>query len=113
MEDNNIYVKQKNGRYKPYGMRCDENYLGDGIWYVRHREHSFGTTNVDYMAELLKIGDVQKPIDIPKVCSIEEYCDYILDSIEFNEMVNKGFSLNDLVHKLVALILEKNEEAHK
>ena len=112
--DNCVYMKLPNGRYKPFGMRFDENYLPDGIWYVRHGEYSFGTTNVDhYLSGLFKLGESQRPIDIPKLCSMQEYVDYVLYSDEFKELTKKSFNLVELTSKLVALILEKNEEIHK
>ena len=109
--DDCIYVREKNGRYRPFGMRFNENYLPDGIWYIRHKEYSLGTTNVDhYLSGVFKLGDAQEPINIPELCAKQEYVDYILNSKEFKDATEKGISLYDLVSKLVALILEKNKE---
>ena len=111
--DDCVYVREKNGRYRPFGMRFNENYLPDGIWYIRHNKYSSRTTNVDrYLSGLFKIGDVQEPINIPELCAKQEYVDYILASKEFADATEKGKKvfLYDLVSKLVALILEKNKE---
>lgn len=111
MKFQNVYIKQDNGRYRPFGLRYGEDYLQDGIWYVRHGEHSFGITNVDhYLEGLFRIGDRQEPIDIPQLCSEQEYVDYILDSEAFKKLMSNGYSWIELISKVVALILEKNKE---
>ena len=41
MKDNNVYRKMDNGRYVPVGVYCgDDQWLPDGIWYVRHHDNS-------------------------------------------------------------------------
>ena len=111
MEDNNVYYK-KGKKYIPFGLyRSGHDYIPDGIWYVRHYDYSTGITNVDkYIAGLCKVGEVPSRLDIPKLCSIQDYCEYIIDSKEWKELMDKGYSWNTLVHKVVALILEKNKE---
>ena len=111
--DNCVYMKLPNGRYKPFGMRFDETYLPDGIWYVRTGNSRVGTTNFKYISELFKLGGRQEPVEIPKLCAMEEYVDHVLYSDEFRELTKKSFNLVELTSKLVALILEKNEEIHK
>lgn len=113
--DDNIYIKVKQGnrtRYIPYGIRCGENYLPDGIWYVRHKEYSVGTTNADnYIPSLFKVGDAERYVDIPTLCAMENYKDYILSSDAFREFADKGYyTINDLASKIISLVLELNEE---
>lgn len=113
--DDNIYVKMDNGRYRPYGQRCDENYLYDGIWYVRHSEHSKSITNVDhYMEGLFRVGDRPQKIDVPRLCAMQDYVDYILSSDKFAEFEKKGYySWVELTSAFVALILDMNKQYQK
>ena len=113
MKDDNIYVKKDNGRYVPYGRMYNENYMYDGIWYVRHNENSKSITNVDYMEGLFRVGDRPEAIDVPQLCAMADYTDYVLSSKEMQDLMNKGFSFNDLVSKIVALVIEKNKELKK
>ena len=108
--DDNVYIKRGN-RYIPFGRRCDENYLPDGIWYVHHDEHSVGHTHADhYLAGLFKVGDDPKPIDIPKLCSMSSYVNYVLASKEFRELVDSGkYSFLDLTARIVALVVNLND----
>ena len=108
--DDNVYIKRGN-RYIPFGRRCDENYLPDGIWYVHHDKHSHGYTNADhYLAGLFKVGDAPKPIDIPKLCSMSSYVDYVLASKEFRELIDSGrYSFHDLTARIVALVVNLND----
>lgn len=108
--DGNVYVKI--GRsYKPFGLRFDENHLPDGIWYVRHHEHSYRTANVDhYLSGLYKVGEPPEYIDIPKLCSMHSYVEYVLASPEFKEIMNKGsYSFMELTAKIVALVVKLNK----
>ena len=81
MEDSNVYYK-KGKKYIPFGLyRSGHDYIPDGIWYVRHYDYSTGITNVDkYIAGLCKVGEVPSRLDLPKLCSIQDYCEYIIDS---------------------------------
>lgn len=109
--DNNVYVKRGN-KYVPFGVRYDERYLPDGIWYVHHDEHSSRCTNVDhYLSGLFKVGDDPKGfIDIPKLCKMDTYVDYVLKSQEFRDMLKQGYySYIGLVSKVVALVVNLNE----
>lgn len=114
-KDDNIYIKMDNGRYRPYGVRYNEPYMYDGIWYVRHHENSVGTTNVDnYMEGLFRVGDRPEKIDVPKLCAMQDYVDYVLNSKEIREMMDKGYySWNEMVCKVVALVVDKNEQYKK
>lgn len=108
--DDNVYYK-KGKRYVPFGMRYYENYLPDGIWYVRHKEHSYGTANVDhYLQGLYKVGDPPEVIDIPRLCSMHSYTEYVMASPEFEELMHKGsYSFLELTAKIVALVVKLNQ----
>ena len=108
--DDNVYIK-RGRKYIPFGMRYDENYISDGIWYVRHFDSSYGCTNIDhYLSGLYRVGDVPEPIDVPKLCSIHSYVEYVMNSPEFREIMNKGsYSFQELVSKITALILKLNK----
>lgn len=107
--DDNVYIK-RGRKYVPFGMRYNEHYLPDGIWYVRHFDNSYGHTNVDhYLSGLYKVGETPKMIDVPKLCSTHSYVEYVMNSPEFKEIMNKGScSFQELVSKITALILKLN-----
>ena len=109
-KDDNVYIKQ-GGRYKPFGLRYNLNYLPDGIWYVRHYDHSYGQTNVDhYLSGLYKVGDAPEYIDIPKLCSIHSYTEYVMASPEFKKiMESHQYSFLELTAKITALVVNLNE----
>lgn len=108
--DDNVYVKRGN-KYVPFGVRYDEPYLPDGIWYVHHSKHSFGHTNVDhYLEGLFRVGDTPKMLDVPKLCSMQTYIDYVLASPEMQKIMDSGrFSYYELVAKITALVVDLNE----
>lgn len=108
MKDDNVYIKNDNGVFEPIGIKYD--YLPDGIWYVRHHNGFHSRTNVGYLEGLYKLGgDIFN--DIPQLCSFQDYTDYILDSKEFNDILNnkKGYSLVELVSACVGLVFKKNK----
>lgn len=107
--DDNVYIK-RGRKYIPIGLSC-HNYIPDGIWYVRHFDNSYGHTNVDhYLSGLYRVGDVPEPIDVPKLCSTHSYVEYVMNSPEFREIMNKGsYSFQELVSKITALILKLNK----
>jgi hypothetical protein len=109
-ENDNVYCKKGN-RYVPFGMKCNEHYLPDGIWYVRHSDSSYGVTNVDhYLTGLYKVGESPEPIDIPRLCSTHCYVEYVMNSPEFKELMDKGsYSFQELTSKIVALVLKLNK----
>ena len=109
-KDDNVYIK-RGRRYIPFGLRYYQNYLPDGIWYVRHFDNSYGHTNVDhYLSGLYKVGDIPGYPDIPKLCSTHSYVEYVMHSPEFQEIMNKGsYSFQELVSKITALILKLNK----
>lgn len=111
MKDNNVYLKNDKGRYIPYGVCYQPEYLPDGIWYVRHTDYGKSTTSVKYLEGLYKMGDV-KSIDLTELCGMEDLCDYITRSKEFKELMNSktGFSPNDIVHICVKKLVEKVQD---
>ena len=108
--DNNVYVKRGN-RYTPFGLRYQEPYLPDGIWFVRHYDHSYGTTNVDhYLEGLFRVGDTPKMLDVPKLCSMQTYIDYVLASPEMQKIMDSHqYSFLELTAKITALVVNLNE----
>lgn len=108
--DDNVYYKEGR-KYRPFGMRYGENYLPDGIWYVRHTDHSYGVTNVDhYLRGLYKVGDGPEFLDIPRLCSMHSYTEYVMASPEFKELMSKGsYSFMELTAKIVALVVRLNK----
>jgi hypothetical protein len=114
MKDENVYRKMDNGRYVPFGVCYEPDNMPDGIWYVRHREYSKSTTSVPYMQGLFKVGDA-KQVDITELCGMEDLCDYIMESKEFNDTVKneEGCTLNDIVHVCVKKLVDKAQEQKK
>ena len=108
--DDNVYIKVGK-KYIPFGRRYNENYLPDGIWFVRHSDTSSNCTNADhYMQGLYKVGDSPGFVDIPKLCSMHSYTEYVISSPEFKELMNKGsYSFYELTAKIVALVIKLNE----
>lgn len=113
-EANNVYFKRGN-KYVPFGLHYNEQYLPDGIWYVRHYDHSYGHTNIDhYLSGLYKVGEAPEYIDIPKLCSIHTYVEYVMASPEFKEIMNnQRYSFLELTTKITALVVKLNETLKK
>lgn len=116
MRDDNVYrcVTTPSGRkkYIPFGLRYDENYLPDGIWYVRHRDGSYGTASVQWLQHMYKVGDSAIK-DLPKLCGMFDYAEYVLNHPEFREMTERPVSISDVVNKAVSLIFDKNNKEGK
>ena len=110
MKNENVYKKDINGNYVPFGLEYD--YLPDGIWYVRHHEGCNSISNVGYLEGLYKLSDADDFIDIKQLCSLQEYVDFILDSDEFKNMLNneKGYTLNELISLCVSQVFKKNNK---
>ena len=110
--DNNVY--RKVGRkYVPFGSRYDENYLSDGIWYVKHRDNCHSHTNVSHIAELtglVKVGECPDRLDITRALQQHDLAEDVLRDKRFNELVSKPLTLTELVHAVVNIIAEKNEK---
>jgi len=114
MRDNNVYVKETttNGKtiYRPFGRRYDERYLPDGIWYCHHEPGISSTTNVDhYIAGLYKVGDAELP-DLPKLCGIHSYIEYLLQDKSFREIMdNHSYTWTELISTIVSAIFRLNK----
>ena len=107
IRDNSVYYRTSTGRYKPFGVEC-RNYLSDGIRYVRNRQGSSSMTNVEYMAELFHMNTQNMPIEIDKVCALEDAGDYVLNNEEYKKLIkSNSYSLNDLIHIITKLLFEK------
>ena len=100
----NVYVK--NGRkYIPFGVSVDEQYIPDGIYYIRHLDHGRATTAVSHMTGLFKLGDT-KHIDIPEVCGLQDVCDKIENSKEWRDLISQPVSLDEVVHFVVKKVYD-------
>lgn len=108
MKDENVYRKNKAGRYEPIGLETD--YLPDGIWYVRHHEGYHSVSNVSYLEGLYKLASPDDFKDIKQICSLQEYTDFILDSQEMRDLMNSkiGYTMNEFVAMCVSLVFRKN-----
>lgn len=109
--DNNVYRKV-GCKYVPFGSRYNENYLSDGIWYVKHRDNCHSHTNVAHIAEmtgLVKVGECPERLDITRALQQHDLAETILRDKEFNEFISKPCSICELVHKVVS-ILDKTQE---
>ena len=107
-KDMNVY-KKVGRRYIPFGRRYDENYLSDGIWYVKHNDYCSSRTNIDYIAELtslIKVGECPEQLDITRALQRHDLAEMILRNDEFVNFTSKAFSVNDLVHKVVSILDE-------
>lgn len=113
MKDENIYIKKDNGRYEPVGICTHRDYMFDGIWYVRHREHSVGTTSVPYIASMFHMDT--NPVNINLVCGLEDNVDYIINSPEWYELFDKkgSYTLNEIVHLCVKKLYDRQFENNK
>jgi hypothetical protein len=84
------------------------NNLDEGIWLVTKRPGIRSTTNVQYLLDCFHI-DRKEPVNLNLVCNMEDVCDDILHSEEFNEMTKGGCSFHDIVHLAVKMVYDKNK----
>ncbi len=116
MEADNKVYKKIGKRYEPIGEMYDRDWLTDGIWFVHSKPGCKSHTNIDrYLSGMYKVGDAQdKYIDIPKLCSMDNYVNHILNTKEFNEIVNsKQYNLYELTAKITALVVDLNDKINK
>lgn len=76
--DGNIYIKEGR-KYKPVGVSFPRDFLGDGIWMVRHRPGITETTNLGYYGSqygVHKIGEIPS-IDFVTAAGVEARVDEI------------------------------------
>lgn len=110
MKDQNVYYKDDNGNYIPFGLRYDENYLPDGIWYVRHHEGCKSISNVNYLSGLLKLADPEEFNNALEIGLLTDEIDYILRSKEMGELLGRSYTINELVSLCVGLLYKKNNK---
>ena len=107
-----LYIKEGN-RYKEYGVSFNRNHLSNGIWYVKHHESRHSHTNAAYITQLtglVKVGECPDRLDITRALQQHDLAESILEDKRFNELVSKPYTLNELVHKVINIIAEKNEK---
>lgn len=111
-KDENVY--RKVGRkYEPIGMRVGDEWLGDGVWIVRHKQHSTSRTRADYLADcygLIKAGDIAK-LDLPKLGAMEDYAEVVAKTL--GECMDKGCTLMDISRRVVKDLFEHFEQDNK
>lgn len=111
MEEKNIY-KKVGRRYVPIGIFCPDNWIGDGVWVVRHRPGHKTITRGDYLANcygLLKVGEIAR-IDFPKLGAMEDYADIATKIIADNEI---GHTPYETARKVVKALFEYNDKLKK
>ena len=115
MKDDNVYVKTSTGEYVPFGYRYGANYLPDGIWLVHHTACGQGSTNMDWLAGIYKVGDVKslKIDDMELISGLEELYNKVIDSKTVRDVMNskKGYCVADIVRATIKSIYDlKNNE---
>lgn len=108
----NVY-KKVGRKYVPIGLRVGDHWFPDGIWIVRHKEHSIQQTNVGFLAQIYgmcKIGG-NATADLTKLADMEEYADVVLKVMFENE--NKIMTRQDLARLIVKALFDFNEEKSK
>lgn len=109
-KDENVYLKNDNGRYQAFGVCYQPDYLSDGIWYVQHHDYGRSVTSVPYIAGLFRVGEA-KEIDIPTLCGLEDMCNKIYDSEEYRNLINSknGYCIQDIVHVCVKIMYDESK----
>lgn len=108
-EDMNVY-KKVGRKYVPIGLRVGDHWLTDGIWVVKHKEHSIRQTNVGYLSQIYgmcKVGE-NATADLTKLADIEEYADVVLKVMFENE--KKIMARQDLARMIVKALFDHNEK---
>lgn len=109
-----LYRKIRNtqtGSTRYYPVYTTGDTLPDGIWYIHSRPGVRGTTDVNYIAELLRIGDA-KDIDITEICGASNIADEVMRDERVQEVWSRSHSLQDIVYATVGVLLEKSK-THK
>lgn len=114
VEDNNVYYRNTAGRYVPIGVRTTDEYMTDGIWRVKHHEHSKQTTRMDYLAGCYKILN-PKTINLKELSIIdglENIYDEIIKSDAYNEILGnkQGYYPSDLIRMTLMYIYQKQNK---
>lgn len=84
------------------------NNLDEGIWLVTKKPGIRSTTNLQYILDCFHINR-KEPVNLNLVCDMEDVCDEILHSKEFNELTKDRCSLSDIIHLVVKMVYEKNK----
>lgn len=111
-EDMNVY-KKVGRKYVPIGLRVGDHWLTDGIWVVKHKEHSIQQTNVGFLAQIYgmcKVGE-NATTDLTKLADMEEYADVVSKVMFENE--NKPMTHQNLSRLIVKALFDFNEEKSK
>ena len=103
--DDNIYKKNPDGTYSAVGIDVDREYLTDGIWYVRHHDHSWRMSNGSYLQGVFEIPR-KEPIDMSAICDMEDLADEIVESEEFRNIPDR-ISTYEYVCKIIAIAQAK------
>lgn len=103
MRDENVYRKDENGEFIPFGVRTGQNYLPDGIWYVHHTEYSHGWTDMRYIQGLQRIGNAEIP-ELPKIAGIYSMAEKIGHSKKVQDTFfsDKGHTLTELINVILS-----------
>lgn len=109
--ENNVYRKVGD-KYEPFGVSLNRDWLGDGIWYVRHRDGRKSISNLKHIKDLCgikKIAECPEKINITKIIQQYDFADDILSSKELNDWLNNRYTytISELVHKIVEIIINK------
>ena len=103
--DDNVYRKNPDGTYSAIGVSVDKDYLTDGIWYVRHHDHSWSMSNGSYLQGIFEIPR-KEPIDMSAICDMTDLVDEIMSSEEFRNIPDR-ISTYEYVCKIIAIAQAK------
>ena len=114
MEDNCLYYKSvsKNGKvtYTPCKVLCEPDSLYTGLYFIdTHREGVKSTTSHQYLGEIYRVGS-PKIIDIEEICGLSILTDDILHHPDMRELLNKSYSIYEVVAKTIAIINDLNKK---
>lgn len=109
-EDNKVYRKVGR-RYEPVGMFTGCDWLGDGIWYLNSKPGCRSTISVEYLSNLLKVGDKSIP-DLTKLCGLKDIVDEVMDHEVIQKVWSEPHSLADVVYKVVGVVSEIAEKQY-
>lgn len=99
-----VYIKNGND-FIPCGCLIDKDVLYDGIWAVECTNSGRQITNLSYIEDL--VGNVA----IPQFSKVKAFqcAQKILTSSDFQVLLSKPHSLNDLVTFVVSKVYEQNQ----
>jgi len=94
MKDSNVYIRKDNGRYEAIGLLCDRDWLGDGIWHVKHDDGHTSIRNITHYGGIYKVGDAKYP-DFSKLAGTLELADKVATSDAVHNMLKDKHTLYD------------------